>query len=147
MTSAVSRWSKSERRFTAIAWMPKATVQAALSTVAQVYVVGHREAYATQADYDLDLARSKIVLTVAIFSIVLTAPAGAIAIFWSGPKLLTNDLPTDDIDPRDDEPDAEPHDCRHELLCARSVDDAAPPHQGEHRSTLIAGGRRESYYV
>ena len=141
VTSAASRWSKSERWFTAIAWMPKATVQAALSTVAQVYVIGHREAYATQEDYELDLTRSKIVLTVAIVSIVTTAPTGAIAIFWFGPKLLTNDRPTDGTDSRD-VVDAAP-----ELLSARSLDAAVSTPLPDHCGMSITDGRRESHYV
>ncbi|XP_015790562.1 sodium/hydrogen exchanger 9B2-like [Tetranychus urticae] len=69
-----------EKFFIAISWLPKATVQAAIGPVA------------------LDLARSRgdqqaiengiLVLTVAILSILLTAPIGAVLIKLSAPKLL-----------------------------------------------------------
>ena len=42
-TAAVARWSVSERLFTALSWIPKATVQAALSTVALQYVEEHSD--------------------------------------------------------------------------------------------------------
>jgi len=77
-----------ERVFIALAWMPKATVQAAL------------------ASYPLDLARQMIskeedperfarfeeygtsILTTAVFSILITAPAGLLVIQWLGPRWL-----------------------------------------------------------
>eukprot|EP00429_Kryptoperidinium_foliaceum_P062688 CAMPEP_0176079620 /NCGR_PEP_ID=MMETSP0120_2-20121206/39822_1 /TAXON_ID=160619 /ORGANISM="Kryptoperidinium foliaceum, Strain CCMP 1326" /LENGTH=529 /DNA_ID=CAMNT_0017413377 /DNA_START=42 /DNA_END=1631 /DNA_ORIENTATION=+ len=77
-----------ERLFVALAWMPKATVQAAL------------------ASYPLDLAREMIskdedpdkfaryeaygsaILTTAVFSILITAPAGLLVIQWLGPLWL-----------------------------------------------------------
>uniref|UniRef100_A0A3P8VH41 Cation/H+ exchanger transmembrane domain-containing protein n=1 Tax=Cynoglossus semilaevis TaxID=244447 RepID=A0A3P8VH41_CYNSE len=69
-----------EKLFIAIAWMPKATVQAAIGSTA------------------LDMARTKDspelqvygmkVLTVAVLSILLTAPVGAIIIGLCGPQLL-----------------------------------------------------------
>uniref|UniRef100_A0A3B5AWD1 Mitochondrial sodium/hydrogen exchanger 9B2-like n=1 Tax=Stegastes partitus TaxID=144197 RepID=A0A3B5AWD1_9TELE len=69
-----------EKVFIALAWMPKATVQAAIGSTA------------------LDMARTKDdqqlqkygmdVLTVAVLSILLTAPVGALIIGLSGPRLL-----------------------------------------------------------
>uniref|UniRef100_A0A8C5D3I8 Cation/H+ exchanger transmembrane domain-containing protein n=1 Tax=Gouania willdenowi TaxID=441366 RepID=A0A8C5D3I8_GOUWI len=69
-----------EKIFIALAWMPKATVQAAIGSTA------------------LDMARTKDdkqlqkygmdVLTVAVLSILLTAPVGALIIGLSGPRLL-----------------------------------------------------------
>ncbi|KAM9770300.1 sodium/hydrogen exchanger 9B2 isoform 2-T4 [Menidia menidia] len=69
-----------EKVFIALAWMPKATVQAAIGSTA------------------LDMARTKDdkqlqkygmdVLTVAVLSILLTAPVGALIIGLTGPHLL-----------------------------------------------------------
>ncbi|XP_072319039.1 sodium/hydrogen exchanger 9B2 isoform X2 [Eucyclogobius newberryi] len=69
-----------EKVFIALAWMPKATVQAAIGSTA------------------LDMARSKddkilekngmYVLTVAVLAILFTAPIGALIIGLSGPRLL-----------------------------------------------------------
>nr|AXV43385.1 sodium/hydrogen exchanger 9B2 [Lateolabrax maculatus] len=69
-----------EKVFIALAWMPKATVQAAIGSTA------------------LDMARTKNdqqlqkygmdVLTVAVLAILLTAPVGALIIGLSGPLLL-----------------------------------------------------------
>uniref|UniRef100_A0A669EUH0 Cation/H+ exchanger transmembrane domain-containing protein n=1 Tax=Oreochromis niloticus TaxID=8128 RepID=A0A669EUH0_ORENI len=69
-----------EKVFIALAWMPKATVQAAIGSTA------------------LDMARTKDntemqeygmnVLTVAVLAILLTAPVGALTIGLCGPRLL-----------------------------------------------------------
>lgn len=69
-----------EKLFIALAWMPKATVQAAIGSTA------------------LDMARTKNdeqlqkygmdVLTVAVLAILFTAPVGALIIGLSGPRLL-----------------------------------------------------------
>jgi len=70
-----------EKIFLCLAWLPKATVQAAIGSIA------------------LDTARSRNtnpaiirigeqILTIAVLSILLTAPLGATAIGLSGPKLL-----------------------------------------------------------
>lgn len=69
-----------EKVFIALAWMPKATVQAAIGSTA------------------LDMARSKNdpelqkygmdVLTVAVLSILITAPIGALVIGLLGPRIL-----------------------------------------------------------
>ncbi|XP_072552181.1 sodium/hydrogen exchanger 9B2 [Salminus brasiliensis] len=69
-----------EKIFISLAWLPKATVQAAIGSTA------------------LDMARSigdqqmeyygMVVLTVAVLSILVTAPIGALAIGLAGPRLL-----------------------------------------------------------
>ncbi|KAI5609279.1 sodium/hydrogen exchanger 9B2-like, partial [Silurus asotus] len=69
-----------EKIFISLAWLPKATVQAAIGSTA------------------LDMARSQgdeqlehygmDVLTVAVLAIMFTAPIGALAIGLAGPKLL-----------------------------------------------------------
>ncbi|KAJ3615213.1 hypothetical protein NHX12_018781 [Muraenolepis orangiensis] len=73
-------FTNKEKLFIALAWMPKATVQAAIGSTA------------------LDMARTKgnpelvqhgmDVLTVAVMAILLTAPVGALAIGLAGPRML-----------------------------------------------------------
>ncbi len=76
-----SGFTRNERLFVALAWIPKATVQAAIGALA------------------LDLARQgnegaeaitygNQVLTIAVLAIIVTAPIGALAIAWSGPRWL-----------------------------------------------------------
>lgn len=74
-------FSQPERRFVALAWLPKATVQAAVGALAldlaRQYQAG------TQAElYGIQ------VLTLAVLAIICTAPIGALAIAWSGPRWL-----------------------------------------------------------
>ena len=69
-----------ERLFVALAWLPKATVQAAVGAVAL-----------DAADSSGERERARIVLTVAVVPINLTAPVAAIAIAVAGPRLLTKD--------------------------------------------------------
>lgn len=76
-----------ERFFVALAWLPKATVQAALGPVA----LDHLSNSDLDPDSDLYLMRKELglkVLTVAVLVILITAPIGSIAISLSGPKLL-----------------------------------------------------------
>ncbi|XP_025153435.1 uncharacterized protein LOC105182503 isoform X2 [Harpegnathos saltator] len=69
-----------EKVFIALSWMAKATVQAALgpSTLDEV-----------DKDDGKQVEYAETVLTLCVLSILLTAPAGAIIISLSGPKLLT----------------------------------------------------------
>ncbi|KAL2097494.1 hypothetical protein ACEWY4_006701 [Coilia grayii] len=69
-----------EKIFIALAWMPKATVQAAIGSTAldMVRKKGDKEL----EDYGMN------VLTVAVLSILITAPIGALLIGLSGPYLL-----------------------------------------------------------
>ncbi|KAJ4429153.1 hypothetical protein ANN_26156, partial [Periplaneta americana] len=69
-----------EKLFVAMAWFPKATVQAAIGPIA----------------YDMaktlpEKQYANIVLIVAVLSIVITAPIGAISITLIGPRLLTKE--------------------------------------------------------
>lgn len=79
-TSSI-QFSLRERLFVALAWIPKATVQAAIGALAldlarQNESGPQAEIYGTQ------------VVTIAVLAIVLTAPVGALAIAWSGPRWL-----------------------------------------------------------
>lgn len=70
---AGSKLTRSERLFTVLAYLPKATVQAAIGGVPLA----------------MGLACGQIVLTVAVIAILVTAPLGAFAIDFSYKKLLT----------------------------------------------------------
>ncbi|XP_059469969.1 sodium/hydrogen exchanger 9B2-like [Neocloeon triangulifer] len=73
-------FQKKERLFLAIAWMPKASVQGLLGPIALEM--------ATQAADQTAMIYGEYILTVAVLSILLTAPAGAIAIKLAGSRLL-----------------------------------------------------------
>ncbi|XP_072051345.1 sodium/hydrogen exchanger 9B2-like [Amphiura filiformis] len=70
-----------ERLFIALAWLPKATVQAAIGGIAldEARRLGAGEEAERQGEQ---------LLTLAVLSIVITAPIGAIAIALGGPKFL-----------------------------------------------------------
>ncbi|KAJ8607410.1 hypothetical protein CTAYLR_009950 [Chrysophaeum taylorii] len=81
-----------DRLFVALAWLPKATVQAAVGAVPL-----------DAATTDTQENRARIILAVSVIAIILTAPLGAVAISVSGPKLLQKEepavvLPNDDDD-------------------------------------------------
>eukprot|EP01138_Halocafeteria_seosinensis_P005485 gb/GECG01005607.1/.p1 GENE.gb/GECG01005607.1/~~gb/GECG01005607.1/.p1 ORF type:complete len:521 (+),score=46.70 gb/GECG01005607.1/:1-1563(+) len=78
-----SSFSWKERLFVSVAWIPKATVQAAMGPLA--LDIARKDGDAG----DRDLARD--VLAVAVVGIVITAPLGAVAIQFFAPKLLTRD--------------------------------------------------------
>lgn len=69
-----------EKIFISLAWMPKATVQAAIGSVAldTARVTGNKQL----EEYGMD------VLTVAFLGILITAPIGALIIGLTGPKML-----------------------------------------------------------
>jgi NhaP-type Na+/H+ or K+/H+ antiporter len=72
-----------ERLFAVIAYLPKATVQAAVGAVPLAAMI--------QAGGDP--APGNVILAVAVLSILFTAPSGAWLIDWAGPRLLTADRP------------------------------------------------------
>lgn len=77
-----------ERLFVALAWMPKATVQAALGSV-----VLDRALSLSISDDSVEtkaVDAGKFILTAAVLVILITAPIGAIAIFVTGPRWLDN---------------------------------------------------------
>jgi len=72
-----------ERIFVALAWLPKATVQAAIGPLALDRV--------RKRGLSLDARETQLaedVLTIAVLVILVTAPIGAAAIMLSAPKLL-----------------------------------------------------------
>lgn len=75
-----SGFNLKEKIFIALAWLPKATVQAAIGSTALDMARMKKD---TQLEkYGMD------VLTVAVLSILLTAPVGALVIGLTGPRLL-----------------------------------------------------------
>jgi len=70
--------SRQERLFTALAWLPKATVQAALGAIPL-----------DEARDDRERQLGRDVLAIAMLAVVCTAPIGASLIFFTGPKLLS----------------------------------------------------------
>ncbi|XP_050686648.1 sodium/hydrogen exchanger 9B2-like isoform X2 [Eriocheir sinensis] len=79
-----------ERFFIAIAWLPKATVQAAIGSQALDYV---RQNDGTAED----IFRGEQVVTLAVMVILVTAPIGAAAIKLTGPKFLARRRPSDPL--------------------------------------------------
>lgn len=73
-----SELTAAERLFVVVAYLPKATVQAA---------IGGSPLLAMRAA-GMPTAPGEIILAVAVLSILLTAPAGAFAISWLGEKVL-----------------------------------------------------------
>jgi NhaP-type Na+/H+ or K+/H+ antiporter len=67
--------------FCIIAYLPKATVQAAIGAVPLSMVLSGQMISMT-AD------TAQMILAIAVLSIVITAPLGAIGIKWAGPNLL-----------------------------------------------------------
>ena len=76
--------SPQERRFCAIAYLPKATVQAAMGAVPLAMVLDGRATSMT-------LESGETILSIAVLAIVVAAPVGAVAIQHFAPRLLTRD--------------------------------------------------------
>lgn len=72
-----------ERLFAVIAYWPKATVQAAIGAAPLAVMI----------QTGRDPAAGTVILAVAVLSILFTAPLGAWAIAWAGPRLLSADGP------------------------------------------------------
>ena len=72
-----------EKIFMAFAWMPKATVQAALGPLA----LDRAKKICDTGFYHT----GEQMLTLAVLSILITAPLGSVSILGLGPRLLTSD--------------------------------------------------------
>ena len=72
-----------EKLFMVVAWLPKATAQAALGSV--FLDVSHK--YRATEFYQM----GEQILTLAVVSILVTAPLGSLAIMTMGPCLLSKD--------------------------------------------------------
>ncbi|XP_041363760.1 sodium/hydrogen exchanger 9B2-like isoform X2 [Gigantopelta aegis] len=78
-----------ERIFIAIAWLPKATVQAAIGALALDQAMSRNKSGMKNDD---EIKYGKQVLTIAVLSILITAPIGSTAIAFLGPRLLKHRL-------------------------------------------------------
>jgi len=88
-STSESYFSFQERLFIALAWIPKATVQAAIGALAldlaRQYESGPQ-----------DEIRGIQIVTIAVLAILVTAPIGAVAIAWTGPRWLERHVETSD---------------------------------------------------
>jgi len=76
-------FTRNEKLFIVISYLPKATVQAAIGSAPLAAMVAA----------GMPTGPGEVILAVAVMSIVLTAPAGAWAIAWAGAALLPVDEP------------------------------------------------------
>jgi NhaP-type Na+/H+ or K+/H+ antiporter len=77
------RFTWKEKLFVVIAYLPKATVQAAIGSAPLAVMIAR----------GMPSAPGETILAVAVMAIVITAPLGAWAIDWAGPALLSLDDP------------------------------------------------------
>uniref|UniRef100_A0A0L8HCD6 Cation/H+ exchanger transmembrane domain-containing protein n=1 Tax=Octopus bimaculoides TaxID=37653 RepID=A0A0L8HCD6_OCTBM len=77
---------KKEKLFVALAWLPKATVQAAIGSVA---LSTAREKNKTELE-----SYGQIILEVAVLVILITAPIGSALVMLTGPRILKKTDPT-----------------------------------------------------
>ena len=76
----------------AFAWLPKATVQAALGPIFLDNVLRFKESEFDQlGDREEWISMGNDILTLAVLSILITAPLGAVSILALGPRLLDRD--------------------------------------------------------
>ncbi|KAM7427562.1 Sodium/hydrogen exchanger 9B2 [Porites harrisoni] len=86
-----------ERLFIAIAWLPKATVQAAIGSVS--LDLARQKGFTGQIEEDFGIQ----ILTIAVLSILITSPIGAIGIVVAGPRMLHRSHPEEvDMNPLTD---------------------------------------------
>jgi NhaP-type Na+/H+ or K+/H+ antiporter len=83
-----------ERSFVGLAWIPKATVQAALGSVPLDIVLSYKDQ--TDSDFDDYKRWGEQILVTAVVAILITAPIGLICINALGEKWLTLDVVDDD---------------------------------------------------
>ncbi|XP_022785420.1 sodium/hydrogen exchanger 9B2-like [Stylophora pistillata] len=76
-----------ERLFIAIAWSPKATVQAAIGSVS--LDLARQKGFTGQIEEEFGI----LILTIAVLVILITSPIGAIGIVLAGPRMLERSLP------------------------------------------------------
>ena len=77
-----------ERAFVSLAWLPKATVQAALASDPLEAILKSKTG---EANYEEWVKWGNDILTTAVFSIIITAPVGMVIISTLGPKWLNQD--------------------------------------------------------
>ncbi|XP_047513895.1 sodium/hydrogen exchanger 9B2-like isoform X1 [Pieris napi] len=84
-----------EKLFIGLTWMAKATVQAALGPAALDLVKSGKSAGDTHANEEI---YAKTILAMSVLSVVISAPAGAIFIALTGPRLLSKESQPKTID-------------------------------------------------
>ena len=85
VTSGTNNFTFYERVFIAIAWIPKATVQAAMCSVPLTLFKSKMKG---EENYDQFLCWGSQIISTAILSICLTAPVGMIFVNHLGPRIL-----------------------------------------------------------
>ncbi|KAL9970384.1 hypothetical protein ACROYT_G022749 [Oculina patagonica] len=76
-----------ERLFISIAWLPKATVQAAIGSVS--LDMARQKGFTGQIEEEFGIQ----ILTIAVLGILITSPIGAIGIVLAGPRMLQRSPP------------------------------------------------------
>lgn len=89
--TGVNQLTLKERVFVALAWSPKATVQAALSSVPLELITNMISS--SDPKYEIYIEWGNNILTTAVLSILITAPIGLLAIQLLGPMFLNCDFP------------------------------------------------------
>ncbi|XP_072574557.1 sodium/hydrogen exchanger 9B2-like [Paramormyrops kingsleyae] len=89
-----------EKVFIALAWLPKATVQAAIGSTALDMARAQGDAVLEKFGMDI--------LTVTVLAILTTAPIGALSISLGGPRLLQRSTTTSPENPRPEESPEDP---------------------------------------
>jgi len=110
-----------ERLFIALAWMPKATVQAALGSVPLDMARNTLDESEDPEKYAKYMTMGTEILTTAVFSILVTAPVGLIVIQQLGPRWLEKEKEPNTVEGFDDFCD----DCASEEGGGRCASDAA----------------------
>lgn len=106
LVTAGQGFTLKERGFFAFSWIPKATVQAAIGGI----VLDNARGLDNISDEDRKAYTEfgSIVLTMAVLSIILTAPSGAILINTLGTRWLSDDTPTEDEEAGEGDGDGAP---------------------------------------
>lgn len=85
MLSIGNKFTLKERFFVGCAWIPKATVQAAMGPVP--LDVARSDGSSSEED------KARDTLSIAVLAILITAPLGAVAIQYLAPRMLTKNTP------------------------------------------------------
>jgi NhaP-type Na+/H+ or K+/H+ antiporter len=84
-----ARYNWKERLFYALAWTPKATVQASLSAVPLALIKSNM---ADSPDYEQWVRWGEDCLATGIFAIIVCATLGTLLVFWFAPILLEKEV-------------------------------------------------------
>lgn len=126
--------SLKERTFIALAWVPKATVQAALGSVPLDLIRTTMKRSDDPDKYDKSIQFGVDILTVSVFSILMTAPLGLVVIQYLGPRWLERDC-VDVVEPIED--DEEP-------IKGNEKGSEVPPSDEDSVEAVVLGVTQES---